>query len=154
MWVPPLGWEDPLEEGMATHSSILAWRIPWTEEPRGQWSTVSQRVRHDKRFGTSAKDEKLSIWISLSIKCFTVPFRVIAHDSKFFCYILFLLFHIAYTCRLKHVSCILLSWPKSLFKFFDKVLCRNPNELFGQPNVLLEVMFFIRIKHVLRGVLA
>ena len=35
MWVRPLGWEDPLEEGMATHSSILAWRIPWTEEPGG-----------------------------------------------------------------------------------------------------------------------
>ena len=33
--VPSLGWEDPLEEGMATHSSILAWRIPWTEEPHG-----------------------------------------------------------------------------------------------------------------------
>ena len=32
-WVPSLGWEDPLEEGMATHSDILAWRIPWTEEP-------------------------------------------------------------------------------------------------------------------------
>ena len=32
-WVRSLGWEDPLEEGMATHSSILAWRIPWTEEP-------------------------------------------------------------------------------------------------------------------------
>ena len=31
-WVPPLGWEDPLEKGMATHSSFLAWRIPWTEE--------------------------------------------------------------------------------------------------------------------------
>ena len=34
-WVPSLGWEDPLEEGMATHSSTLAWRIPWTEEPGG-----------------------------------------------------------------------------------------------------------------------
>ena len=33
MWVQFLGWEDPLEEGMATHSCILAWRIPWTEEP-------------------------------------------------------------------------------------------------------------------------
>ena len=40
--VQSLGWEDPLEEVMATHSSILAWRIPWTEEPMG-----SQRVRHD-----------------------------------------------------------------------------------------------------------
>ena len=34
-WVRCLGWEDPLEKGMATHSSILAWRIPWTEEPGG-----------------------------------------------------------------------------------------------------------------------
>ena len=34
-WVQSLGWEDPLEEGMANHSSILAWRIPWTEEPGG-----------------------------------------------------------------------------------------------------------------------
>ena len=34
-WVQSLGWEDPLEKGMATHSSILAWRIPWTEEPGG-----------------------------------------------------------------------------------------------------------------------
>jgi len=43
----PLGWEDPLEEGMATHSTILVWRIPWTEEPNGLQSTGSQRVRHD-----------------------------------------------------------------------------------------------------------
>ena len=46
-WVRPLGWEDPLEEGMATHSSILAWRIPWTEEPGGLQSMGSQRVVHD-----------------------------------------------------------------------------------------------------------
>ena len=47
MQVQFLSWEDPLEEGLATHSSILAWRIPWTEEPGGLWSTGSQRVRHD-----------------------------------------------------------------------------------------------------------
>ena len=41
-WVPSLGGEDPLEEGMATHSSILAWRIPWTEEPGGLQSMGSQ----------------------------------------------------------------------------------------------------------------
>ena len=46
-WVSSLGWEDPLEEGMATHSSILAWRIPWTEEPGGLRSIRSQRVGHD-----------------------------------------------------------------------------------------------------------
>jgi len=47
IWVWFLGWEDPLEEGMATHSSILAWRIPRTEEPGGLQSMGSQRVRHD-----------------------------------------------------------------------------------------------------------
>ena len=46
-WVRSLGWEDPLEEGMATRSSILAWRIPWTEEPGGPQSMGSQRVRRD-----------------------------------------------------------------------------------------------------------
>ena len=46
-WVRSLGWKDPLEKEMATHSSILAWRIPWTEEPGGLQSTGSQRVGHD-----------------------------------------------------------------------------------------------------------
>ena len=46
-WVRSLGREDPLEKEMATHSSILAWRIPWTEEPGGLQSTGSPRVRHD-----------------------------------------------------------------------------------------------------------
>ena len=46
-WVPSLGQEDPLEKEMAIHSSILAWRIPWTEEPGGLQSTGSQRVGQD-----------------------------------------------------------------------------------------------------------
>ena len=45
--VQSLGWEDSLEEGMATHSSILAWRIPWREEPDGLQFRVSQRVGRD-----------------------------------------------------------------------------------------------------------
>ena len=44
--VRSLGWEDPLEEDMTTHSSILAWRIPWIEEPGGLQSMESQRVGH------------------------------------------------------------------------------------------------------------
>ena len=47
--VRSLGREDPLEEGMAAHSSVLAWRIPRTEEPGGLQSTGSQRVGHDGR---------------------------------------------------------------------------------------------------------
>ena len=46
-WVWSLGWEDTLQEEMATHSSILAWEIPWTEKPGGLQSTGSQRVGHD-----------------------------------------------------------------------------------------------------------
>ena len=42
-----LGWEDPLEKGMATHSSILAWRIPWTEDAGGLQSMGSKRMGHD-----------------------------------------------------------------------------------------------------------
>ena len=45
--VKSLGWEDPLENEMATYSSILAWRIPWTEEPGGPQPMGSQRVRQD-----------------------------------------------------------------------------------------------------------
>jgi len=47
MQIPSLGQEGPLEKEMATHSNILAWRIPWTEEPGGPQSMGSQRVRHD-----------------------------------------------------------------------------------------------------------
>ena len=46
-WVLSLDWEDPLEEGLATHSSTLAWRIPWSEEPDKLQSVGSQNIRHD-----------------------------------------------------------------------------------------------------------
>ena len=47
IWLPSLVWDDPLEEDMATHSSTLAWEIPWTEETGRLQSIGSQRVRHD-----------------------------------------------------------------------------------------------------------
>ena len=43
-WVPSLGWKDPLEKGVATHSSILGWKIPWTEEPGGLQSMKLKRI--------------------------------------------------------------------------------------------------------------
>ena len=46
-WVHSLGWEIPLEKGIATHSNILAWGIPWTEEPGGPQSMGLKRVRHE-----------------------------------------------------------------------------------------------------------
>ena len=51
--VESLGWEDPLEEGIATHSNIIARRIPWAEEPSGLQSMGLQRVRHDRVISTA-----------------------------------------------------------------------------------------------------
>ena len=51
-WVQSLGWEDPLEEGTATYSSVLAWRIPWTEEPGGLQPPGLRRVGTTERLNT------------------------------------------------------------------------------------------------------
>ena len=61
-WVQSLGWEDPLEKGMVTHFIILAWRIPWMEEPGGLQSVGSQRVGYDEQFSLHFK--KHSKWHS------------------------------------------------------------------------------------------
>ena len=57
--IQSLGQEDPLEKEMATHSSILAWRIPWTQEPGGLQSIGSQRVGHDWETNTQGKLKSL-----------------------------------------------------------------------------------------------
>ena len=67
-WVRSLGWEDPLEKEMATHSSSLAWRIPWTEEPGGLWSTGSRTVGHDWATSLSLSLSKCTSWVA------TLPF--------------------------------------------------------------------------------
>ena len=58
--VQSLGWEDPLEKEMATHSSNLAWKIPWTEEPGGLQSMGSQRVGHTERL--HVRSAQILIW--------------------------------------------------------------------------------------------
>ena len=72
-WFRSLCWEDLLEKGMATHSSISAWRIPWTEEPGGLQSMGSQRVRHNWTANTFIKTpsfkerkERRSLWFFLN----------------------------------------------------------------------------------------
>ena len=62
-----LGWEDPLEKGMTTYSSILAWRIPWTEEPRGLQSMGLQRVGHDSKKKRKGKLGKIKFSVSLDV---------------------------------------------------------------------------------------
>ena len=63
-WVRSLAWEDPLEKGMATHSSILAWRIPWTEEPGGLQYMVSQKPNMTKQLTLSLSKDLIEIWKS------------------------------------------------------------------------------------------
>ena len=62
-WVRSLGQEDPLEKEMATHSSILAWRILWTEEPGRSQSMGSRRVRHNRETNTHTKTEFFLFWV-------------------------------------------------------------------------------------------
>ena len=64
-WVQVLGQEDPLEEEMETHSSILAWRIPWTEEPGGLQSTGLQRVRHTRKLHSFFEPLSLRLYLSV-----------------------------------------------------------------------------------------
>ena len=66
-WVWSLGWEGALEEGMATHSSILAWRIPWTEEPGGPQSRGSQRVGQDWAHSTHVITNTLHLVASIKL---------------------------------------------------------------------------------------
>ena len=85
-WVWSLGREDPLEKEMATHSSIVAWRIPWTEEPGGLQSMGLQRLRHDwvtslilipalsPSFLTSSQPLKFSLSFTSSRKFSQIPF--------------------------------------------------------------------------------
>ena len=70
-WVQSLGWEDPLEEGMATHFTILAWRIPQTEEPGELQSVGLQRFGHDwSDNAQSIVEQNLSEDITYTPKCF------------------------------------------------------------------------------------
>ena len=74
------GWEDPLKEGMATHSSILAWRIPWTQEPGGLQSMGSQRAGHD--WATNHSTAYMSILISRFIPPLHLPLVSICQKDK------------------------------------------------------------------------
>ena len=69
IWVQFLGWEDPMEEGMATHSSNLAWRIPWTEEP-GRLHSIGCKELDTTQHSTAFRqiDRQIQICMSLSLK--------------------------------------------------------------------------------------
>ena len=73
MQVQSLDHEDPLEKGMATHSSILAWRIPWTEEPGGLQSMGSQRVGHTNQENSKCPSTHSNLKIEAVLKEKTFP---------------------------------------------------------------------------------
>ena len=80
-WLRSLGQEDPMEKGMATHSSILAWRIPWTEEPGGLQSMGSQRVRHDWVTNTQKHLTKIG-----ADKYFLNKFQALSQHHTYWCH--------------------------------------------------------------------
>ena len=74
-WVQSLGWEDALEKEMATNSSILAWEIPWTEEPGGLQFMGLQRVGHDSDYSYWWQEQQLKfIGTYQYISCHTIHF--------------------------------------------------------------------------------
>ena len=100
-WVQSLGWEELLEKEMATHSSILAWKIPWTEKPGRQQSMGSQRVGHD--WATSHKSTILQLKKIIIFKI-SHPLKVVKEDSKEYM--------VAQT--LKHLPTMRETWVQSL----------------------------------------
>ena len=82
-----LGRKDPLEKRIATHSSILAWRIPWTEEPAGLQSTGSKRVGHDwatkHEHTVSFKFGSLKIYLLWTFKMFLYLFLIVEYEANF-----------------------------------------------------------------------
>ena len=64
-WIGSLGWEDPLEKEMATHSNILAWRVSWTEEPDGLLSMGLQRAGHNWVTNTLSRYNKTIIYYTI-----------------------------------------------------------------------------------------
>ena len=84
-WVQPLGQEDCLEEGMATHSSILAWRIPWTEESGGLQSIVAQRVGHTEWLSLLPFHKTLETVPQIALRNFSEDLREEPDIDFFFC---------------------------------------------------------------------
>ena len=82
-WVRSLGREDTLEEGMATHSRILVWRIPWTEEPGGLQSIAPYRVRHD--WSSWARTHVAEIFTHESIPSFACFCDCTEQNSQWVC---------------------------------------------------------------------
>ena len=113
--VPSLDLEESLEEGVATHSNILAWRIPWTEEPGKLQSTESPRVGQD---GSILVRMHSFYFFPLLIWNLSYPFHVISAYSPFACSL-----HWAYICyKYLELLCYLVSFPPKIHNISTKML--------------------------------
>ena len=136
-WVQSLGWEDPLEKEMATHSTILAWRIPWTEEPGGLQSTGSQRVGHDwvtllhfthfsHPYMTTGKTIALNRWTFVG-KVTSVLFNMLSRLVR------------AFLPRIKY---LLISWLQSPSAvIWESKKRKSPTVSIVSPSICHEVMW-------------
>ena len=123
-WVQSLGWEDSLEEGMATHCSILAWRIPWTEEPGGLQFRGSQRVWHDwSNWAHTWKWRRIKydfIYTNGVVICRAAVLFALRNRSSDKCYCTWFLFKKLYVCIYNSVYCILSIFLTREHFFFDR----------------------------------
>ena len=121
-WVRSLGWEDPLEKEMATHSSILAWRIPWTEEPDGLQSMGSQRVGHNWATSQDRNTEGLKIWATLEDGKFTFSKYYFIKFINIFLWVLFCPFLKKVFIKKNNLKKVfLLSRLKYIYLFFHSI---------------------------------
>ena len=135
-WVRSLGWEDPLEEGVATHSGILAWKIPWTKEPGWLQPIVLQRVQTWLRASLSLSDKLC--WISqvVVITCchLLCIVRVLASIINYIQYVhicmcvyMYLCIHV---CKIHYSISVGQRLLSPLFANFKRIICLDP-ERFG-----------------------
>ena len=157
-WVQSLGWEDPLEKGMATHSSTLAWRIPQTEEPGGPQSLGLQRVRHSYKTNSFTFFNNIFnayffffffFWSVLSFLHGLSSVRDIDVTASFFyCYsILFFIFIIKSRVYRKILFCIcfcILSYFRCMFVLF----LESDNKLLKDRYYVLYLLYHQNVWHI------
>ena len=140
-WAWSLGWGNPLEKGMATHSSFLVWRIPCTEEPGKLQSMGSQRVGHSWVTNTFLLEYHAVCSISGSLCLSSTLFvRCKIRESSWEADNLHKIIHsrIILHSLLSSWSTIVLGWPKPSLGFSREMLWKSQRELFGSPTVLEE----------------
>ena len=137
-WVWWQGWEDPLEKGMATHSSILAWRIPWTEEPGGLQSIELQRAGHD--------------WVTNTYMLDALGFVTEFQVNVFVCLLPFVCFFAIYYFLMPNIYITFLPDPRIKPRSPALQADSLPTELWGKPHKNPKMQILLSFCFVITGV--